>query len=127
MNATGWRASTSTFNNAGDVVSVRLTRHDDDGVTKLNAVELAKGMLEDAGFAWKVTGSIQGYSANTVATQYPSAGTKVVDNGMPTVRVTLARNTHYPQKGNPENVSVVAPETVTPPSKPMPLVEVYTL
>jgi hypothetical protein len=68
----------------------------------------AKGMLEDAGFAWKVTGSVQGYSANTVATQSPAAGTKVVDNGMPTVRVTLAVNRHYPQKGAPENVSPYA-------------------
>jgi hypothetical protein len=65
----------------------------------------AKGMLEDAGFAWKVTGSVKGYSANTVATQYPAAGTKVVDNGMPTVRVSLSKNSNYPQKGNPEDVS----------------------
>jgi hypothetical protein len=65
-------------------------------------------MLEDAGFAWKVTGSVEGYSANTVATQYPAAGTKVVDNGMPTVRVTLSRNSHYPQKGDPENTSPYA-------------------
>lgn len=31
----------------GDVVSVRMTRHEDDGVTKLNAEDLAKGMLAD--------------------------------------------------------------------------------
>lgn len=31
----------------GDVVSVRMTRHEDDGVTKFNAEELAKGMLAD--------------------------------------------------------------------------------
>jgi hypothetical protein len=68
----------------------------------------AKGMLEDAGFAWKVTGSVAGYSANTVATQYPAAGTRVVDNGMPTVRVTLAKNSHYPEKGEPENTSPYA-------------------
>ncbi len=68
----------------------------------------AKGMLEDGGFAWKVTGSVQGYSANTVATQYPVAGTKVVDNGAPTVRLTLAKNTHYAEKGTPQNVSPYA-------------------
>jgi|1185.fasta_scaffold80861_1 hypothetical protein len=68
----------------------------------------AKGMLEDAGFAWKVTGSVQGYSADTVATQYPAAGTRVVDTGMPTVRVTLSRNSHYLEKGQPENTSPYA-------------------
>lgn len=31
----------------GNVVSVRMTRHEDDGVTKLNAEELARGMLAD--------------------------------------------------------------------------------
>jgi len=31
----------------GDVVSVRMTRHEDDGVTKLNAEDLAKGMMAD--------------------------------------------------------------------------------
>lgn len=31
----------------GDVVSVRMSRHEDDGVTKINAEALAKGMLFD--------------------------------------------------------------------------------
>jgi hypothetical protein len=31
----------------GDVVSVGMTRHEDDGVTKLTAEESAKGMLAD--------------------------------------------------------------------------------
>ena len=88
----------------------------------------AKGMLEDGGFAWKVTGSVQGYSANTVSAQSPAAGTKVVDNGMPTVHLTLVRNTHYPQKGDPENTSpyagsrVVFPHT-TPVANPHPAVK----
>ena len=85
----------------------------------------AKGMLEDGGFAWKVTGSVQGYSANTVATQFPAAGTRVVDTGMPTVRVTLSKNSHYPQKGNPENVSpytgskILLPHTTPVVNKPV--------
>lgn len=31
----------------GDVVSVRMLRHEDDGVTTINAEALAKGMLSD--------------------------------------------------------------------------------
>ena len=61
----------------------------------------AKGMLEDAGFAWRVTGSVGGYAANVVASQYPSAGTRVVDNGMPTVRVTLTASRSYPSTACP--------------------------
>ena len=65
------------------------------------AFVFAKGMLEDSGFAWKVTGSVGGYPANLVVTQSPAAGARVVDNGMPTIHVTLARNSQYSQKGAP--------------------------
>ena len=34
----------------------------------------AKGMLVDAGFAWKVEGGVRGFAANTVATQSPPPG-----------------------------------------------------
>ena len=34
----------------------------------------AKGALEDAGFAWRVNGSVHGYAANTVVSQSPAAG-----------------------------------------------------
>jgi hypothetical protein len=69
------------------------------------AFVFAKGTLEDAGFAWKVKGSVQGYAANPVAEQYPAAGTRVVDTGSPVVEVTLATNGRYRQKGSPENTS----------------------
>jgi hypothetical protein len=69
------------------------------------AFVFAKGTLEDAGFAWKVVGSVQGYAANTVASQTPVAGTRVVDTGAPIVRLTLRANKGYHQKGSPENAA----------------------
>jgi hypothetical protein len=72
---------------------------------RAKAYVFAKGILQDAGFAWKVEGRVQGYAANTVAVQNPAPGTKVVDNGAPTVRVRLARNAAYVQRGLPENRS----------------------
>ncbi len=80
----------------------------------------AKGMLEDAGFAWRVQGSIGGYAANVVTSQYPSAGTRVVDDGMPTVRVTLTASRSYPQRGEPENTSpYTGSAIVLPTAKPV--------
>jgi hypothetical protein len=79
----------------------------------------AKGMLEDGGFAWRVQGSVGGYAANVVASQYPAAGTRVVDTGMPTVRVTLTPSRTYPQHGDPENTSPYAgSKIVFPTTKP---------
>src|SRR5919106_478056 len=69
------------------------------------AYVFAKGTLEDSGFAWKVTGSVEGYAANVVASQSPAAGTRVVDTGAPLVTLTLARNPGYVQEGEPENAS----------------------
>jgi hypothetical protein len=69
------------------------------------AFVFAKGTLEDAGFAWRVVGSVHGYAANLVATQYPLPGTRVVDTGAPTVRLTLATNRQYRQEGSPENAA----------------------
>ena len=90
------------------------------------AFVFAKGMLEYSGFAWKVSGSVGGYPANIVVGQSPAAGTRVVDNGMPTIRVTLAPNPQYSEKGAPENVSPYAGSKVvlpnTKPAKPKPVV-----
>ena len=69
------------------------------------AYVFAKGILQDAGFAWSVEGSVRGYAANTVASQSPAPGTRVVDNGAPTVVVRLARNASYSERGLPENSS----------------------
>jgi hypothetical protein len=70
-----------------------------------HAYVFAKGILEDGGFAWRVEGPVHGYAANTVATQTPAPGTKVVDNGLPTVVLRLARNAEYAERGLPENAS----------------------
>jgi PASTA domain len=65
----------------------------------------AKSTLEEAGFAWKVTGGVPGYPANRVAAQSPAPGTRVIDTGAPTISVSLSRNSAYEQKGEPENAS----------------------
>ena len=69
------------------------------------AYVFAKGALEQAGFAWKVNGSVQGYAANVVAVQSPAPGTRVVANGAPIISLQLSRNASYKQEGMPENAS----------------------
>ena len=69
------------------------------------AYVFAKGALEQAGFAWKVTGSVQGYAANLVASQTPAPGTRVIANGAPIITLQLSRNSSYKQEGLPENAS----------------------
>ena len=72
---------------------------------KNQAFVFAKSSLEDAGFAWRVLGSVHGYSANTVAAQSPAPGTRVLDTGAPLITLTLERNSAYPQSGQSEDVS----------------------
>src|SRR5436190_10647587 len=67
------------------------------------AYVFAKGILQDAGFAWNVEGGVKGYAANTVTVQNPAPGTRVVDNGAPVVVLGLARNSAYGESGQPEN------------------------
>ena len=69
------------------------------------AYVFAKGILEDGGYAWRVDGAVQGYAANTVATQYPAPGTKIEDTGRPTIVLRLERNGQYAERGLPENAS----------------------
>ena len=69
------------------------------------AYVFAKGSLEQAGFAWKVSGSVKGYAANVVAVQSPAPGTRVVANGAPIISLQLSRNSSYKQEGLPENAS----------------------
>ena len=64
------------------------------------AYVFAKGILEDAGFAWHVSGSVHGYSSNRVLTQSPAPGTRVVDTGAPTIGLRLVRGP-YEQLGTP--------------------------
>lgn len=69
------------------------------------AYVFAKGTLGDAGFGWRVTGSVEGYAANTVVSQTPAAGTRVIDTGAPLVVLTLARAGR--QAGIPEEASTI--------------------
>src|SRR6187397_2020970 len=69
------------------------------------AYVFAKSTLEDRGFAWSVTGGVQGYAANLVVSQYPASGTRVCNTGAPTNTVGLRTNSHYVQSGAPENHS----------------------
>ena len=78
------------------------------------AFVFAKGTLEDDGFAWKVTGSVHGYPANTVVAQSPAPGTKVVDTGAPLVQLTLKRNSGYGQTGEAEDASPYAATPLQP-------------
>lgn len=72
------------------------------------AYVFAKGTLEQAGFAWRVEGSVLGYAANVVASQSPAPGARVIGNGAPLVVLHLARNGSYKQQGLPENESPYA-------------------
>ena len=67
------------------------------------AYVFAKGILQDAGLAWHVTGPVKGYAANTVTEQSPAAGTVVLDTGAPLITLTLAKNRAYVEQGMPEN------------------------
>src|SRR5438128_104896 len=67
------------------------------------AYVFAKGILQDRGFAWHVSGAVQGYAANAVATQQPNAGTAIIDTGAPTIGLTLSRNANYVERGTPDN------------------------
>jgi hypothetical protein len=71
------------------------------------AFVFAKGTLEEAGFAWQVSGSVRGYPANIVVSQSPAAGTNLVDAGTPRITLTLKRNS-YPQTGEPSDASPYA-------------------
>ena len=64
----------------------------------------ASGMLEDAGFGWKVRGSVHGYPANVVSAQQPKPGTRVIDTGAPTITLWLSRG-HAAQLGRPQDRS----------------------
>ncbi len=69
------------------------------------AYVFAKGTLEENGFAWRVTGSVHGYSANTVVSQTPAPGSRVIDTGLPTISLGLTRNKGYGEEGMPEDAS----------------------
>jgi hypothetical protein len=82
------------------------------------AYVFAKGTLEERGFAWRVTGAVRGYSANTVVSQTPAPGTRVVDTGLPTILLGLARNGNYAQEGTPEDASSYPGTEIKLPTRP---------
>jgi hypothetical protein len=86
------------------------------------AYVFAKGILEEAGFAWRVEGDTQGFAANTVVSQRPAPGSQVLDTGMPTVVLHLAPNPSYAQTGEPENVAPYAGTRIRLPGTPAPRV-----
>lgn len=65
----------------------------------------AKGILEDAGLAWKVVGKVDGYPSNLVGEQSPAPGTKLEDTGAPIVSLRLERNRAYEERGIPAQTS----------------------
>ena len=71
------------------------------------AYVFAEGILEDGGFSWRVPGA-NGFAANTVLSQSPPPGTRVVETGAPPVTLTLGKNTAYPQRGTPVNLAPFA-------------------
>ncbi len=74
----------------------------------------ASGSLEDAGFGWKVRGSVGGYQSNLVVSQSPKAGTHVLDTGEPTITLGLERK--GAQVGTPQNRSPYGASLIVHPS-----------
>ncbi len=72
------------------------------------AFVFAKGILADAGFAWRVEGSVRGYAANLVRRQDPAPDTVVLDTGAPTVVLELVPAGDEEEQGFPEDVSPYA-------------------
>jgi hypothetical protein len=76
------------------------------------AFVFAKGALEDGGFAWRVDGSVHGYASNTVVSQSPAPGSKILDTGSPLVILTLRHTSGYAETGQAEDASPYAATAV---------------
>jgi hypothetical protein len=74
------------------------------------AFVFSKGTLSDAGFSFRIEGAVKGFASNTVVSQTPAPGTRVLDTGAPLVILHLART--GTQNGLPEDVSSVTPTAV---------------
>jgi hypothetical protein len=74
------------------------------------AFVFSKGTLSDAGFSFRIQGPVHGFASNTVVSQAPAPGTRVIDTGAPLVILHLART--GTQLGVPEDVSSVTPTAV---------------
>jgi len=108
-----WLLGAATYTLAADTVPIAKHEKKAEAASKPHVLTVpdvrkkayvfAKGILQDAGFAWRVEGSVKGFAANTVTVQRPAPGTKVIDNGAPLVVLSLSRNTTYGESGLPEN------------------------
>jgi hypothetical protein len=110
-----WVLGTAAFTFAADSTIVGSS-HSSKPAAAVKATELmvpsvtgqayvfAKGILEDSGFAWRVSGAVRGYSSNRVLSQSPAAGTRVIDTGAPTIVLRLVRG-QYAQLGRPDDAS----------------------
>jgi hypothetical protein len=108
-----WLLGAATYTLAADTVPIAKHEKQTEAAAKPHVLTVpdvrkkayvfAKGILQDAGFAWRVDGTVKGFSANTVTVQRPAPGTKVIDNGAPLVVLSLSRNTTYGESGLPEN------------------------
>jgi PASTA domain len=110
-----WVLGTAAFTFAADTTIVRPStpagpavpaREPDLTVPSVTgqAYVFAKGILEDAGFAWRVAGSVRGYAGNRVLAQSPAAGTRVANTGAPTIVLHLVRGP-YGERGTPADFS----------------------
>jgi PASTA domain-containing protein len=106
---------------AGRRLAVAPTRTSTQATTILTVVVpdvrhesfvFAKGQLQDAGFAWRVTGRVHGYPANTVVSQSPPPGTKLIDTGAPLITVTLEQNKQFAPEGVPQDSSPYDPTAI---------------
>ena len=80
------------------------------------AYVFAKGILQDGGFAWRVSGAGEGVRGNTVVDQQPAAGSVVLDTGAPTITLTLSRNRNYAERGEPRQRAPYGGTTVLLPA-----------
>jgi hypothetical protein len=110
-----WVLATAAFTFAADTTIVRPStptgpavpaRAPDLTVPSVTgqAYVFAKGILEDAGFAWRAAGSVRGYAGNRVLAQSPAAGTRVANTGAPTIVLHLVRGP-YGERGTPSDFS----------------------
>jgi hypothetical protein len=74
------------------------------------AFVFSKGTLSDSGFSFRIQGGVHGFASNTVVSQTPAPGTRVLDTGAPLVVLHLKRT--GTELGLPEDVSSVPPTAV---------------
>ena len=67
----------------------------------------AKGILDDAGFAWRVA-TKNGFATARVSSQTPAPGTRVVDTGAPLLVLALQPASGGQESGSAENSSPFA-------------------